>query len=970
MQTLSLSSTWRGAAVAVVCAAAALAQTAAGPSFGEIVAIGATPSDMILDEGRKHVYLVNSAASRVEIYDYETKSLSGSIGVGSAPISAAMSVDGALLYVTNRDSSSLSVIDLDRRGIRETISLPARPEGVAVGADGRVVVTTQGTGQNNALNTLLLYDRNQSFGQQIISLPTPQPISTPTPLNQIFIGRPPVAFPGRMIRTPDGQFIIGMVAINQTATSAQTTLFVYEAASGVVLKSRTVTGQSSILSISPDGSKFMAGSTLYDTATLAVIAQMNTANLPFFITVLNNGTFGSNPNFNIQNNYGGSAFSPDGLTVYSAFNTSATNQRPVANVLYISNSTHLGVRLGIRMPQSILGKMVATSDGEHIFAASESGIIYLPISNLYEHPILQPETTQVFMAIDNCNKGLARAQVKVANVGTGRVTYNVPNVTAALVSQVTSGVAPSTITFTMEPGRSGVVRQPGTNVFTNAGSGGGAPINVILTSNEAINLPNVIRVYMNYRQSDQRGIIHPVPTGLNNAQGLQELLLDEQRGRVYITNSGYNRLEVFDTQKSRFLPPVEIGQLPRSMAMSLDKSLLYIGNTGGESIAIIDLDTLAVIGKVDFPPIPRSGSLPAIQPVAMAMGLSGLQFMMSNGSFWRVVGNEATVRLANTITPVTIGAPQYMIATPGGENILTLAGNGMAYLYDALADTYTASRQLYDQTPQSYFGPLAAADRGSFYVVGGMILNSTLALIGGSERPGATQFLPPQQQGQPPIQVIVSAGQRNVAMSYPLDQSRFVRLTTPVRQNTTAQTRDDVRPTFEMVDTRTGAESVVGIAPENPVQSVFGAARVNVPSKQMAIDSNGTAYAITLSGLSVVQLSTSGTPSRPSITTGARGIVNSNDGTPNFRPGSFITISGTDLAGAGAADTLPLPTLLGGTCVTFNDIALPLMQTSSGQISAVIPPEVRAGQNVVQVRSLANALSSEPIVVTVQRPLE
>jgi YVTN family beta-propeller protein len=959
---------WRTIAVAAFCASALFAQTA-GPSFGDIVSVGATPSDMVLDEARKRVYLVNSAANRVEIYDYLTKSIAGTVGVGTTPISAAMSMDGALLYVTNRDSSTLSVIDIDRQGIRETVSLPARPEGVEVGVDGRVVITTQGTGQNNALNTLLLYDRNQSFGQQILSLPTPQPISTPTPLNQLFIGRPPVAFPGRMIRTPDGRFVIGMVAINQTTTTAQTTLFVYESASGVVLNSRTVTGQSSVLSVSPDGSKFMAGSTLYDTATLAVLAQMNTANLPFFIQVLNNGTFGANPNFNIQNNYGGSAFSPDSQTVYSAFNTSATGLRPLANVLYISNPTHLGVRLGIRMPQSILGKMVATSDGERVFAASESGIIDLPIATLYENPILQPETTQVFMAIDDCNKGIARAQVKVANLGSGRVTYNVPNVTAALVSQVTTGVAPSTVTFTMEPGRSGVVRQPGTNLFTNAGSGGGAPISVILTSNEAINLPNVVRVYMNYRQSDQRGIIHPLPTSLNTAQGLQELLLDEPRGRVYITNAGYNRLEIFDIQRNRFLPPVEVGQLPRSMAMSLDRSLLYVGNTGGESITTVDLDALIVTGNVDFPPIPRSGSQAAIQPFALAMGLSGLQFMMSNGSFWRVVGNQATPRLANNVTPATITSPQYMIATPGGEKILTLAGNGTGYLYDALADTYTTSRQLYDQTPQSYFGPLGASERGGYYVVSGMILNSALGLIGGSERPGATQFVPPTQPGQPPTQVIVSAGQRNVAMAYAIDETRFARLTTPVRQNTTAQTRDDVRPTFELVDTRSGAETVVGVAPENPVQSVFGATRVNVPSKQMAIDSAGTAYAITLSGLSVVQLSIAGTPARPSVP-GASAIVNSNDGTTNYRPGSFITINGANLAGSATADTLPLPTLLGGTCVTFNDIAIPLMQTSDGQISGVIPPEVRAGQNVVQVRSLATAQSSNPLVVTVQRPLD
>ena len=58
---------------------------------------------------------------------------------------------------------------------------------------------------------------------------------------------------------------------------------------------------------------------------------------------------------------------------------------------------------------------------------------------------------------------------------------------------------------------------------------------------------------MNYRQSDQRGIIYPVPVSLNNGQGLQEMILDDRRERIYITNAGYNRVEVFDTKRQRFL---------------------------------------------------------------------------------------------------------------------------------------------------------------------------------------------------------------------------------------------------------------------------------------------------------------------------------------------------------------------------------------------------------------------------------
>ena len=107
---------------------------------------------------------------------------------------------------------------------------------------------------------------------------------------------------------------------------------------------------------------------------------------------------------------------------------------------------------------------------------------------------------------------------------------------------------------------------------------------------------------------------------------------------------------------------------------------------------------------------------------------------------------------------------------------------------------------------------------------------------------------------------------------------------------------------------------------------------------------------------------------RPAITAG-RGVVNSNDGSPNIRAGSFVTISGSNLAEAGVADTTPAPTVLGGSCVTFNDFALPLLQTSNGQILAQVPENISPGLNVVQVRSLGLAQASEPVTVTVQRPV-
>ena len=149
--------------------------------------------------------------------------------------------------------------------------------------------------------------------------------------------------------------------------------------------------------------------------------------------------------------------------------------------------------------------------------------------------------------------------------------------------------------------------------------------------------------------------------------------------------------------------------------------------------------------------------------------------------------------------------------------------------------------------------------------------------------------------------------------------------------------------------------------------NVFGTTRANVPTRQLVADAQGNAYAVTLSGLSVISTTPAGAASRPTIATGARGIVNSSDGTANIHLGSFVTINGTNLAAPAAASTIPPPTVLGGSCVTFNNTAVPILQTAAGQIQAQVPLDLPSGVNLVQVRSLATAQDSDPVTITVQK---
>ncbi len=729
--------------------------------------------------------------------------------------------------------------------------------------------------------------------------------------------------------------------------------------------------------MSADGLSFMAGYTHYDLATLNVLGQQSLANAPFATTAT----------FSATNNVGGSVFSPDGSTLYSAFNTAAATTptpTPQANTLLISNAANLGIQLGINLPESIIGKMVITASGSDAWGTSLSGVTHLPLSTLYTYPILMPSTSTVFLTQNDCQLGEAQAQVQITNIGGGTLTFaspsTIPDGAAALEVRASSGLAPANLTFTMDPGRSGVTRIAGTNLYTGgSASNSGSAVNLLLQSPNAINVPPNIQVFMNYRDSTMRGLVYPISTVPNTSitanQGLQDIVLDPLRNLVYITNAGYNRIEVFNTQTMQLLTPIPVGQLPHQMALGLDGNTLYVAETGGETIDIVDLNAQSVSGRITLPPIPRVANATGVTSVNnMAVGLTALQFMMSNGDLWEVVGGQAVPRAGTFVTGVAattgaqtaISGPEYyqsMVGSADGSTILLMGGTGLTYLYNGLTDTYTASNQVFTAPITGYYGPVGAAANGAFLLADGLVMNQSLTAIGGATAPGLVPVTPPSSPGQ--TNGVAQSPLRNVAATAPVSQTSFVRMTTPVRTSITSTITDDIHTTLQLVSTATGATSTVAEMPDNPVYSLFGTTRTAMPARQMVVDANGVAYAITLSGLSVMPTAPATSATLPA-TAGSKAVINATNGSSSFAPGAFIQINGTNLASTATATALPAPTVLGGSCVLVDDVAIPLLSTSPTQIMAQLPATIRGGTNVLEVRSLTNAQRSTPVVVAIQ----
>ena len=70
-----------------------------------------------------------------------------------------------------------------------------------------------------------------------------------------------------------------------------------------------------------------------------------------------------------------------------------------------------------------------------------------------------------------------------------------------------------------------------------------------------------------------------------------------------------------------------------------------------------------------------------------------------------------------------------MASTPEGQYIIVFTGTGNAYIYDAAADDFTLGKQIFT-TQTGYLGPVSAGPRGQYYIVNGVLLNSSLTPIG------------------------------------------------------------------------------------------------------------------------------------------------------------------------------------------------------------------------------------------------
>ncbi|MBI2686096.1 MAG: hypothetical protein HYX27_07260 [Acidobacteria bacterium] len=821
-------------------------------SVGKVVAVGGLASDLALDESRRVLYVSNFTANRIEVLSLGDGRIQTSINVAANPSALALSPDGRYLVVThygnfqapNTPSNALTVIDLVSNG-RQTFAMGAPPLGVAFGIDGRALVVTTSefllmdpaTGSTQTLDTIA--------GVTSKALPV-------TPGNS-----PSNIVASSMSASGDGSRIFGLLAGG--ATDNLTIEFRYD-----VDMRRLIAFQATstpplgprVISVNRDGSLHLSGWALGDLSG-SLVAQF-----PDPAGVLNIGSHV----FDNERNLVYAQMTQTGTA------TAGSTQLPQLQILDPENLTVFG---RLNLPENLSGRSVLSADGTTMYSVSESGVTIIPIGRLSEMPRVVSSSEDVSFRGNFCDRQVGTQQVTILDPGGNRTAFQLNSKLSGVTVSPSSGVTPATVTIRVDP-----------TVFQNSKGTTAGTIEIVAP--QAVNVTGSIRVLINNKEPDQRGMFVNVPGRL------VDLITDPSRDRFFVLRQDTNQVLVFDGSSYSQVAALKTGNTPTQLAISFDRRWLMVGHDNSQIISVFDLETLQPSSPIRMPfgHYPRS------------IASSGRATLVAS----RVAGPVHTIDRVDfasraATTPPTLGIFKNEIsvfttlaASANGSSILAAQADGTVMLYNANVDTFTVSRKQGTALAGAY-----AASNFDQFVVGNLLLNASLV----------------------PVRQFETSSGNSSGFAF-VDQAGF-RTTAPSAQSPGIIQRVDMTSSNALRSTRM-AEAPILSETSRP----FTRTVAPLYSRQAIVT-------LTTSGVTVLPWNYDASVAAPRI----ERIVNAADFSGNTAPGSLITLMGTNLSPVNqASSTTPLPTALGESCLTVNGIPVPMLFASNEQINAQMPYQV------------------------------
>jgi len=858
------------------------AGVASSATFGKVVPIGGHVSDLVFDHRQNVLYIANFGAQRIDVLHGWDDLLDEPIRVPPAPSTLAMSPDGRYLVVGHFDEANdpeivepaITILDEDAK-LRRTVALESSPLAIAFGNSPQALVVTTSDFRllDPSTGTLVTLD---------IEYPDLNADTLPVPFH---------TFPPEIIKASTGVSgdgnLIYVLAQGSDDTKAVVT---YDVRTGEL----TVIGVTTspelgprVVSVNDDGSRYLAGWALLD-RNFVQLAQF-----PYATGSLN---------------IGGHAFDFARNLIYAQVPSEleGEDQAPVLEVLDTDNLT---VRERLQLQENLAGRSVFNTDMEKLYAASDSGVTILPVGSLSSAPRVVGAQEDVLFLTGACETTTITKEIDIVDLGGGSVDFKISGATTGMRITPSSGTTPARVKIEVDPA-----------VFRDQTGTTTVPLEI--TSENAVNIPMPVRVLINSREPEQRGLIVNVPGKL------VDLLPDPLRDRFYVLRQDKNLLLVFDANSFEQIAALRTGNTPTQMAITRDPRYMLVANDNSQIANVYDLDTLEPSDPIVMPGghYPRSIAVSNNSILAAVRSASGPHAIDRIDFEARIANELPTLGIfQNEINEETL-----LVATPAANEIFGFMPDGTVILYEVNADTVIASRQDLGELSGAY-----AALSAQRLVVGNTVFNGSLV---------------------PVLDLPSTTGESS---GFTLFNGLGLRTTSPgiaepgVIERINLETMASVTPT-KMIESPLLVDELMTAAIGQIGQTILPFTRTLAPL------ANGVSIvSLSVSGLTVLPTDFDEAVAAPVV----QSIVNTADLTSAVAPGGLITVFGANISPiTEVASELPLPTTLGEACVTVNDQLVPLIRVSRDQIGAQLPFGVSGSASMV-VRGPGG--KSDPFAFTV-----
>jgi uncharacterized protein (TIGR03437 family) len=832
-------------------------------TFGQVVAIGGQAADLAIDEARGVLYVANFTANRIDVVSLGSRSVQTSINVAPYPSSLALSPDGRYLVVCHygnllapaTSQNSLSILNLATNA-RQTFSMGQAPLGVAFGIDNRALIVTN--------SEFVLLDPVTGVTQTLETIQGVTTKTLPTPVGNF----PANIVASSMATSGDGTKIIGIVAGG--ASDGQTIEFSYDVNTRSLRALAWVSAPPlgpRVVSVNRTGNRYVAGWAMHD-ETGSLIAQF-----PDPAGILNVGS-------HAMDTARGVIYAQVTSTTQTSGGSGTQTASPILQIVDIDN---LAVLDRLQLAENLAGRSLISSDGNTMYSVSESGVTMFPIGSLHQSPRLSFAVEDLVFQTSFCERQSLTRQVVVSDIGGARVPFTVASAMAGVTVSPSSGMTPMTLTLRLDPA-----------AFQNLK--GTATGSLTLTSRDAVNVPAPLRILVNNKEPDQRGLLINVPGKL------VDILADPVRDRYFVLRQDKNQVLVFDGLSNSHVATLKTANTPTQLAITFDRRRLLVGHTNSQIISVFDLETLQAETPIRMP----GGHYPR------SVAASGRAILAAN----RVAGPSHTIDRVDLITRSATELPSLgvfenkidpntvLVASANGSSILAAQADGTLLLYNANVDTFTVGRK--ETSPLT--GAVAASSFDQ-YVVGNRLLNSSLVPIRQFDASNGTTS---------GFAFIDQIGIRTTAPS----------LSSPgvIQRVNLGSNSAEVRP-VRLVEApllgETGAVFTRTLAPLYGRQAIAN---------------------LTVAGVTVLPWAFDAAVSVPRIDR----LVNAADFTGLAAPGSLVSIFGSNLSPVNqVSSVLPLPTALGESCLTVNGQPVPMIFVSPSQINAQLPYQIEGNVTLI-----------------------